>query len=409
MMSQHTAADRARWQLEDAQDGGHRAWQGDLFEEPTFRELAEWYQARARPSSKKETTISGEDSYLRHALEWLEREGILRPTTADWKAYLEYRMSPECRLADGKAGRITPHSADSHKAVLQRVYVACRNIPKKGWHMVPNPLAASLLGRCADGRDPARSMAEPYVTYPALLATMPDPLAKAFIAVQRWHGLRLQEVLAIPLPGSRMEREDPFFGGRVLDLAAGTLRIERQRSRDVALAHEKLKTEFSRATIALAPEPMRLLREALTWRSAQAVNPDVHWKKRNGAAAQAWVFPYFKHHLEDLLELHRQIAPADFRVRVRGVDGADGWHVYRHTFATEHYRNVLAGVMTKEALHKALRHRDPKTTDAYIRALNVEVVGDQGMQESWRRQEQLQEQAMRERSGKGLILVKEKK
>lgn len=409
MMSRHTRADQEAWRLEDARDGGHRAYQGNLFEEPTFRELAEWYQVRARPTSKRDSTIDGEDTAIRHALEWLDRHGITRPDTADWKAYFEYRMSPECSLANGKAGRVTPHTADSYKAALQRVYIACRNIPKAGWHVVPNPLAASLLGNCADGRDAARSMAEPYVTYPALLAVMPDPLAKAFISVMRWHGLRLQEVLAIPLPGSRMERDDPYFGGRVLDLMGGTLRIERQRDRDHATKHEKLKTEFSKAKINLAPEPIRLLREALTWRAEQALNPDVHWKRRNGAAAQSWVFPYFKHHLEELLALHRQVAPHDFKERVRGVDGADGWHVYRHTFATEHYRNVLAGVLTREKLHKALRHKDPKTTDAYIRALNVEVIGGDGLEESWRRQEQLQEQAMRERSGKGLILVKEKK
>ncbi|KFE65464.1 hypothetical protein DB31_1580 [Hyalangium minutum] len=97
------------------------------------------------------------------------------------------------------------------------------------------------------------------------------------------------------------------------------------------------------------------------------------------------------------------MSPQDFPKRVRGVDGGDAWHVYRHTFAVLHYKAVLDGTMEKEDLHQMLRHKQPSTTYTYLNAFNVELKGtSKGVEESWRIQEQLQEQAIREHSGRGL-------
>lgn len=382
----------------------HRGWQGEMFPEPTFQQICDWYVARVRNPNKRKSRLKFEDCVIGHALEWLGLRGIRRPTTAEWKEYLDWRMSPECSLAGGKAGRITARTADSHRAVLHMIYRGCRNIPNIEWHHVPDPLDAGVLPRCHSGhRDQPRTLAEPYVTYPRLQMAMPDVLARAFISLMRWHGLRLGEVLGIPLPGSDVDR---YLGGKLLNLSENTLLIARQRTRDQALNHEPLKTEYSKARIELAPEPAQLVREALRWRAQQVAAPGNHPRKWNGDCARNYVFPYFRLHLDNLMDIHRQVSPLDFRERVRGVEGGDAWHVYRHTFAAEHYKLVLAGKLPKEELHRMLRHRDPKTTDRYLTALNVEVLGSsQAVRESWRIQMQLQEQAIRERSGQGLTLV----
>lgn len=367
-------------------------FQGRLFEEPPFWELAEWYLARLQSLHKRPSSRKSEASYIRAALEWLRSQGLERPVTADWKRYLDWRQHPAC------PNRLTASSADSHRSALQRVYRRCAEAPKPGWLMVSNPLASAFLPPYHDpGQDRPRSMAEPYITFPLLVARMPDPRAKALLHVLRWHGLRIQEALAIPLPGSRVDTE---LGGRVLDLNAGTLRIERQRTRDT-WQHEPLKTEFSRATVRLAAPALEALRAALRWRQEQALEPSRAWKLQQGVAAASYVFPYYKDSLEGLMELHREVSPGDFKRRVRGVDGADAWHVYRHTFATEHARN---GVQP-ERLHKLLRHRDRKTTDAYLRALMTETLEGDDIDESVQRQLERQEQALAERSSKGLTVV----
>lgn len=384
----------------------HRGWQGEMFPEPTFRQVVDWYVARVRNPNKSKSRIMVENSIISHALEWLEMRRIKRPTTADWKEYFDWRMSPECSLAGGKAGRITARTADAHRAVLHMIYRGCRNIPNTEWHHVPDPLDAGVLPRCHSGhRDEPRALAEPYVTYPRLLMAMPDVLAKAFISLMRWHGLRLQEALGIPLPGSNVDR---YLGGRVLNLQENTLLIARQRTRDQGMIHEPLKTEYSKARIKLAPEPAQLVREALRWRAQQAGAPGQHPRKLNGECARNYVFPYFRCHLDGLMDIHRQVSPLDFRVRVRGVEGGDAWHVYRHTFAAEHYKRVLEGKLPKEELHRMLRHKDPKTTDRYLTAFTIEVLGSsEAVEESWRIQMQMQEQAIRERSGQGPTLVPE--
>ncbi|KFE60097.1 hypothetical protein [Hyalangium minutum] len=285
---------------------GHRAWQGPVYQEPTFFELAEWYQHRARTTGIARRTMLSEDGYIRAALEWLRSRGIDRPTTADWKEYLDYRMSPECSMLDGQAGRVTPRTAESHRHVLGKVYRRCRDIPSPAWWHVPNPLDTHVLPRCyAGGRDVPRSLREPFITYPRLQMAMPDVVAKAFISVMRWHGLRVQEALAIPLPGSQA---DASMGGRVLDLLTGSLRIERQRTRDNP-RHERLKTEFSRANLKLAPEPARLLHAALMERQKELADPGTHWRRRTGECARNYLFPYYRVDLARLMEIHRISSP----------------------------------------------------------------------------------------------------
>jgi hypothetical protein len=378
-----------------------QSFQGTLFQEPTFHDLVTQFQ-KVRAQDKAPQTYKSEDSYIRHAVEWLDRKRIQRPTSADWQEYLLYRQSPECNLAGGKAGRLTALSADSHRAVLSKVYTVCRDFPATGWLPFGNPLSYAVMGARHDrDRDVPRSMVEPLITYPLLQAAMPDVTAKAFISLMRWHGLRVQEALAVPIPGSEVDRSMVRNRRHMLDLSGGTLTIAWQRSRDT-VKFSRLKTEFSAATIELLPEPLELIRETLEWQRKQALNPTKQWLQRQGDATANYVFPYFKHHLEQLIGLHREVAPRDFPKRIRGVDGGDAWHVYRHTFATEFVRD---GVPTKE-IHAQLRHRDMKTTDNYIRRLLAEVRGSNEIRASYERQKARQEQALKERSGQGLTLVK---
>jgi hypothetical protein len=380
--------------------------QGTLFQEPTFRELAIHYQQRARPLGKAKSTYSGEDSAIRHALEWLDRKGIERPNTADWKQYLDWRQSEACNkeggLLNGKAGKVTALTADGHRAVLSKVYSTCRDAPARGWLPFGNPLSSPVMGARFQ-RDPnvPRSMAEPYITYPLLQAAMPDITAKAFLSLLRWHGLRVQEALAVPIPGSAVDKQMIRNRPRMLDVAAGTLTIAYQRSRD-GVAFAKLKTEFSAATIRLQPEPLELMREALEWQRKQALKPSKQWLQRQGEATANYVFPYYKNHLDGLMERIREVAPQDFPRRVLGVDGGDAWHVFRHTMATEYVRDGVP----KRLIHEQLRHRDMKTTDAYLNRLLAEVRGGDELLESFKRQQERMQQALRERSGSGLTLVK---
>ena len=365
-------------------------FQGGLFAEPSFLELTEWYDEIHLSRQAVNTRDSGR-SYLRQALEWLSERGITHPGPGEWQQYINWRMDPNC------PAWVTGETAKTHRKNLQRVYLRCRDTPRKGWLLIPNPLNKVQVGRSAStaGQRP-RSMTEPYVTYPLLQAAMPDPLARAFISLFRWHGPRLQESLGIPLPGSEVDN-----GRKCLNLDEGTLTIARQRGDDTCQLSD-LKTEFSAATIRLAPEPMQMLREALTWRQRQAINPTREWRRSQGFCAQNFVFPYFRHQLQHLMSLHREVAPHDFPTWVRGVDGADAWHVYRHTFATE---MVRAGTKP-DRIHRLLRHKNQRTTDTYLRALLVDVVEGDDLEEAWRVQERKQQQALAERSGKGLVVVR---
>ncbi|OJT27324.1 hypothetical protein BO221_04895 [Archangium sp. Cb G35] len=368
------------------------SFQGGLFAEPSFRELSEWYDEIHLKTKAANTRDSGR-SYIRQALAWLDARGITHPGPGEWQQYLLWRQDPAC------PERVTDLTAETHRKNLQRVYLKCRNTPKKGWLMIANPLDLAQVPRQAStARQRPRSMSEPYVTYPLLQAAMPDPLARAFISTLRWHGLRLQEALGIPLPGSELDR-----GLKYLNLEAGTLTVEKQRGDDTTKWSD-LKTEFSRATIRLAPEPVQLLREALRWRQQQALNPTVDWRRSQGVCAQNFVFPYYRHQLQGLMGLHREVAPHDFPTWVRGVDGADTWHVYRHTFATEMYRAGIQG----ERLRTLLRHKDQRTMDAYLKALMVEVVEGDDLEDAWKVQAEKQAQALAERSGRGLSVVRTK-
>jgi integrase len=384
--------------LEQVEDGTHSvSFQGHLFQEPSFDELADHY-LNLQAVNARDQTRKNAAGYIRAALEWMNSRGIARPNTSDWKAYLDWRQHPTC----GK--RLTRSSVDSHRAVLQRVYKRCAQAPKRGWMLIPNPLAPAFLPPYAgDARDAPRSIMDPYVTYPLLLAAMPDPVARALVAVLRWHGLRIQEALGIALPGSKLEAD---LHKHILNLDAGTLTIECQRTRDSS-HHGPLKTDYSKATVSLVEPAAQALREALQWRKQQALRASNTWMAKNGVCAQNYVFPYYRMHLDELMERHREIAPGDFKRRVVGVDGGDAWHVYRHTFATEHYRNWPGAVSEKrERLHSLLRHKDVRTTGTYLRALALDVVEGDDIDESVRRQLAKQAQAIAERSGKGLQVVK---
>ncbi|MFL5350127.1 MAG: tyrosine-type recombinase/integrase [Hyalangium sp.] len=383
---------------EQLEDGTYTvAFQGQLFQEPPFAQLAQHYLANLQGEQKRTSTRKGEASYLKQALAWLGERGIERPSTADWKRYFDWRLSPQC------PNRVTPSTVHGHHCTIRKVYRRCAEAPLRGWLLIPNPVTTAFLPAYYDPLNARpRAMMEPYVTVPLLKASMPDPVAKALVEVLDNQGLRIQEALGIPMPGSYVERE--VLRRRALDLDGGTLRIYMQRERDNSKLVD-LKTGFSAATMELMPAAVEAIREAMRFKREQALKPKKSSREGAGFANHNYLFHYFKADLEKLMEIHREVAPQDFRRREVGKWGGDAWHVYRHTYATLLARQGV----DREKIHDLLRHRDQKTTDAYLRALLVDVRGGDDVRRAMENKKAMQQQAIAERSGKGLSIVPPRK
>lgn len=345
-----------------------------LFTEPSWPELVRFYDAhhlvRQRPGTQKSRR-----SAFRHSLAHFGALGVTHPSSEDWSSYLGDRVT---------GGEIVRATANAHRKYFSHVYDIARDLSAEtGWRLLRNPLAA--VERWREPLPAPRSMAAPDVTYPLIRDAMPDPIAKAMVSAMRRHGLRLGEALGL---------EPAHF-----DLGAGKLRIVQQRA-PTCSAPCGLKTDTSAAVLHLHPETAALVVEARRWRLAHPRGAS--GRELWGRAGARFAFPFFATRCMELLAICREVAPSDFPKRLRGVDGGDGWHVLRHTFAIA----LIDAGATVEELRELLRQKHLGTTQAYMVALNGRLAGNRERAAQLWEAEAERERAAAARREAGLTLIR---
>ena len=364
------------------------AFQGNLFTEPSWNDLASWYEKHCIQNLDKRSTRDNRRAAINAASAYFGSRGITHPDVGAWREYFSFRKSDE-------ETRVCVSTLNTYRKICAHVYSFCRDTPATGmggWRVLANPLSRDHIPRFKEAEPRPRGLAEPYTTYPLLLQAMKNPLEQAFLSIQRYDLLRIQEVLGVPVPGTKYDRP------RHLNLDAGTLFVEYQRDSGRS-EPAALKTAYCSATLELHEETVRLLRLGMAWAKQRYATPQ--GRRVYGFAAQHFVFPFFREQTEDILARLRQVAPADFPKWVRGVDGGDGFHVFRHTGAFE----LLEGGTPVNDLHRQLRHKDFHTTHVYVEQLRGKTVASDSIREARRVAELKQRRALAERDGKGLRVV----
>ncbi|MFP2963698.1 tyrosine-type recombinase/integrase [Myxococcus sp. 1LA] len=352
------------------------AEQVPLFGEPSWAELVRFYDAKYLTRQRTGTSKTRR-SMLRHSLEHFGALGVTHPRAADWLTYLNDRVL---------GGSIMRSTANQHRKVFSHVYEFCREVEgENSWRLLVNPFANGRVPRWAEPMPAPRALAKPGVTYPKLLEAAPDPLARAFFSMKRRHGTRLQETLGLrPCD---------------VNVDAGTLRISHQRQA-TTVELSPLKTDTSAAVLQLHPETAQLLREAIHWRMAHPHG--ISGAEFTGKAGELYLFPYFIDHTNRLMnEVCRIVSPSDFPKRIKGVDGGDAWHVFRHTFTV----GLIDMGLGLDEIHDWLRHKNPATTTAYLNSLRGRAVGNRERMEALWKAEAQREAELRELSKPGLKLV----
>lgn len=279
------------------------------------------------------------------------------PDTGDWLRYFDSRLA-------GKApGPLSEASANQHLKVCTRVYEWARRY--YAHVLVTNPLDAVPKFKAAALRP--RGLSEPLATFPKLLAAMPDARSRAYLCVLRWHGLRMGE-------GLGLEPRHIDWRGRP------TLRIEQQRQPTTANP-SRLKSDTASATMPLHPETGEVIRAAMREATAGSFDP----RNLRGAAAERFLFPFYSHHLADMMKRCREVSPGDFAERIVGVRGGDAFHVFRHTFGTEVAEAVDVQITLGDAKNY-LRHQSLQTTQMYVDSIRGRRIEATKLDALWGRQ-----------------------
>ncbi|WP_163782803.1 site-specific integrase [Myxococcus vastator] len=226
-------------------------------------------------------------------------------------------------------------TANLHGRRLNPVFVLAHQLR---WPLLSNPLAKVPVLQTAP--QCPKGLADLYTTCPKLLAAMPDARSRAFVSMQRWHGLRESESLGL----------EP----RHINWSAGTVRVEQQRKPWRGFV-QGLKHDTCAATFELHDETAGLLREAALESMRTGTVP-------RGQTARTFLFPYWENELDALMGLIRAAAQDDFPWRVVGECGGAAWHVLRHTYGTE---LAHMGVDYGE-VQVLLRHKHLSTTQLYV-------------------------------------------
>ncbi|RJS26083.1 hypothetical protein DRW03_06395 [Corallococcus sp. H22C18031201] len=354
----------------------HPPEQGSLFGEPAWVELVRFYEetylARQRPGTRKTRK-----SMLRHSCAHFEAKGVTHPRAADWLSYLNSRVL---------SGEIMRSTANQHRKVFSHVYEFARDVEgQNSWRLLVNPFAQGRVPRWAEPQPAPRAMEKPGVTYPKLLEAAPDPLSRAFFSMARRHGTRLQETLGLRPSDLNLDR--------------GTVHIRIQR-KPTTVEVSLLKTDTSAAVLQLHPETAQLLREAARWRMAHPRG--VSGREFGGVAGDLFVFPYFVQTTNTLMDtVCRVVSPEDFPRRLKGIDGGDAWHVFRHTFTM----GLIDMGLGLDEIHDWLRHKNPATTTTYLNSLRGRAVGNRERMEALWQEEAQREAELRELAKPGLKLV----
>ncbi|AEI64255.1 phage integrase family protein [Corallococcus macrosporus] len=168
----------------------------ELTEAPPLAEMVGWYE-RTILAHKPRDTQKTVRQVVRAAVAGLPE----RPTAGDISDWLSERV---------RKGGIMASTANLHRRRLNRVYVLAHQLR---WPLLLNPLAKVPVLQTAP--QSPKGLADPYTTYPLVLAAMPDARSKAFVSMLRWHGLRESEALGL----------EP----RHINWSAGMVRVEQQR------------------------------------------------------------------------------------------------------------------------------------------------------------------------------------
>lgn len=273
---------------------------------PELAELVGWYE-RVRMPGLAALTRKAQRSILRRALKSLPSH----PGPDDLRAYLA-----ELDVA--------PQTANRHLVILRALYRLARDdlgtlepTALLQRRRVPEPRPRAL-------RDPARE-------FPELLEAAGDARARALLLTLRYQGLRIGEALGL-------EWDD-------LDLDAGRLHVRQQRLVTRA-APSPLKHRAHGAWLPLHPLVSSALAELARGR-----------RPLRGAKSR-YFFPYYQTELGELLARLHLLVP-------KALPRRHGWHVLRHTYATE----LLRAGTRLEVIGRLLRHSSIAETQHYCAQL----------------------------------------
>jgi integrase len=309
---------------------GGRQQELPLNTQPTLAELVTWYREksglwpRLRPGSQRTR-----GSHLRLAVESLSAH----PTTGEITAWLAAQV--EC----GKWSRTT---ANQVRKTLYFLYRVSRDL-----------YAPTLLNVVAGvpafevPLEAPRCLPDPERTLERLLAACTDEREQGFVAVAFELGLRRGELLGL---------EPKHLDLKDLDRAF--LAVRQQRSADSAEPSE-LKTASSCATLPISRELAERLRRLLKRRLSTG-------RAARGEAARRYLFPYFKHDVEDLIRRLRAAVPEAF-------PPGRAWHAFRHTVATD----LVERGWRVEEVQNVLRHKNYAYTAAYVRSIRGHEVPEE--------------------------------
>ncbi|NBD09627.1 tyrosine-type recombinase/integrase [Corallococcus silvisoli] len=326
---------------------------------PTLAVLVKWYEEVILAHQGKGTRKN-----IRHHLRMAVAALPPRPTGGDIAEWLGGRVDRR---------EVQPTTANQARKHIQRVYTLGQQMR---WPLLLNPVAH--FDPLPTLTVPPRGLAEPYVTYPALLAAMPDARARAFLSMQRRHGLRLSEALGL----------EP----RHINWSADTVFVERQRMPWSSKLQE-LKTDTSKATFTLDEETARYLRQAA--RDAMRSG-----KVPRGVTRARFLFPYFQEELAGLMVRCRAVAPDDFPTRIKGERSGAAWHVFRHTYGTE----LANSGMLDRKVCVLMRHKHLSTTQGYIASIRGRTMPSEDL-ETVRKYAREQERLAAERASGGVTSV----
>ncbi|MFP2957278.1 site-specific integrase [Myxococcus sp. 1LA] len=296
---------------------------------PTLPELVSWYGATVLQHMKPDTQKTVR-SHLALAVAALPS----RPVGGDIAEWLSGRVA---------AGEVMPSTANQVRKHLFRIYTVGQQLR---WPLLLN--AVANVSRIPEPPLAPRGLADPYTTFPALLVAMPDARARAFLSVQRRHGLRMSEALGL----------EP----RHINWSTGKLRVEHQRAPWRSTV-SPLKHDTLAATFDMDEETARLLREAARDAMRSGAVP-------RGEAKRRFLFPYYQEHCAPLMARCREVAPDDFPERIVGERGGNAWHVFRHTYGTE---LANAGLPDREIM-VLMRHKNLSSTELYVGSIRGRVM-----------------------------------
>lgn len=314
---------------------------------PTLSVLQREYEAHVTHRHKPRTV-----RHERNVSRKLARELPPHCSPGDLRSYLERRVD---------AGEIATSTANAYLQTAFKLYDLASQtygVPN-AWRTIkpfppapPRPRVVNPLpGLEAGGR---RARVEWWIN-----AACTNDVERGALFALYDSGLRIQELLAVPL------------GGVAAD---GTYHVLAQRDPHADVGElEPPKTRSSAARISFSAEGVEWIRRASLAPERARWGGNWRGREKRDRLAAAFVFPFTDRMLANLLRRLRAIDPESFPRRVVGARGGDAWHPFRHAFATDIYDATIAAGQGHDAAigaaQIALRHKHNEWTRTYIEPL----------------------------------------